>query len=73
MNLLPRWMWMTNEAMRQQEAVEREPDPGDMGTAFGLDACLLETASTPPTAPVALDDEPVSEPPLAWLSRRRRR
>ena len=49
------------------------PDPADLGTAFGLDACLLETASAPPTAPVALDDEPVSEPPLAWLSRRRRR
>ena len=48
------------------------PDPADLGTAFGLDASLLETASAP-TAPVALDDEPVSEPPLAWLSRRRRR
>lgn len=47
MNLLPRWMWMTNEAMRQQEAAERELDPGDMGTAFGLDATFAATADEP--------------------------
>lgn len=39
MNLLPRWMWMTSEAMRHDDRAP-EPDPGDMGTAFGLDASL---------------------------------
>ena len=64
MNLLPRWMWMTNEAMRQQEAAEREVDPGDMGTAFGLDA----TFATP--------DEPASGtgvPDANWQQRLERR
>jgi hypothetical protein len=36
MNLLPRWMRLD---IRRQ-APEAEPDPGDMGRAFGLDASL---------------------------------
>ena len=47
------------------------PDPADLGTAFGLDACLLETAPLAQATNANADDEPVSEPPLAWLSRRR--
>ena len=47
------------------------PDPADLGTAFGLDACLLDTAPVGPPALLDVDEEPVSEPPLAWLSRRR--
>jgi hypothetical protein len=49
MNLLPRWMWTRTAALRRGAAAP-EPDPGDMGTAFGLDASL-----GPP-------DEPVPEP-----------
>jgi hypothetical protein len=64
MNLLPRWMWMTTEAMRHQEATEREIDPGDMGTAFGLDATIAAT------------DEPTSGsngPATPWQERLDRR
>lgn len=39
MNLLPRWMRTTTEALRRKDA-EVAVDPGDMGTAFGLDASL---------------------------------
>ena len=64
MNLLPRWMWMTNEAMRQQEAVDRELDPGDMGTAFGLDATFA-----------AVSDESAAggQPEADWHQRLERR
>jgi hypothetical protein len=37
MNLLPRWL--RSEARHQDDEPE-EFDPGDMGTAFGLDATL---------------------------------
>ncbi len=46
------------------------PEPADMGTAFGLDACLM--GNTPQAAPGVDDDDLPSEPPLAWLSRLRR-
>ncbi|HEY0818949.1 MAG TPA: hypothetical protein VGD46_09240 [Rhizobacter sp.] len=36
MNLLPRWMRLDSN----RQAAADEPDPGDMGTAFGLDASL---------------------------------
>jgi hypothetical protein len=52
MNLLPRWM-RSDATQRGQRTAE--PDPGDMGTAFGLDASLgpaeeepLAQSSTPP-------------------------
>ncbi|MBX3626687.1 MAG: hypothetical protein KF892_16835 [Rhizobacter sp.] len=49
MNLLPRWM--RSDAM-QRSARSAEPDPGDMGTAFGLDASLGP-----------LEGEPVAQSP----------
>lgn len=49
MNLLPRWM---RPDATQREQSTAEPDPGDMGTAFGLDASLGP-----------LDDEPTAEAP----------
>ncbi|MCY4752910.1 hypothetical protein [Pelomonas aquatica] len=61
---------------RRDAAARREPDPADLGTAFGLDACLddgdvSEYRSQPPSdflesqAPRASQDSP-----LGWLSRR---
>lgn len=50
MNLLPRWMWTRSVALWRRDA-QHAPDPGDMGTAFGLDASLAplaeETAAPP--------------------------
>lgn len=52
MNLLPRWM---RPDATQPEQCSGEPDPGDMGTAFGLDASLGplegELAAQPPAQP----------------------
>jgi hypothetical protein len=46
MKLLPRWL----RPGAQRSAAQDEPDPGDMGTAFGLDAILapLDTDSAEP-------------------------
>lgn len=53
MNLLPRWM----RAGAQHQAPEHEPDPGDMGTAFGLDASLAaQGEGLAPSAPCAEDE-----------------
>ena len=49
MNLLPRWM--RSDATQREQRIA-EPDPGDMGTAFGLDASLGP-----------LEDEPVAQAP----------
>ena len=50
MNLLPRWIQITAEAADCAPRAS-EPDPGDMGTAFGLDASFesVEPAPPPPT------------------------
>ena len=49
-----------------------EHDPADLGTAFGLDACLDEEPPPPPRRNDAQDgSEPPLESPTAWLSRRR--
>jgi hypothetical protein len=49
------------------------PDPADLGTAFGLDACLDEEPPAPPRRNDSHDggEQPL-ESPTAWLSRRRR-
>ena len=54
MNLLPRWM--RSDAM-QREAGSAEPDPGDMGTAFGLDASLARLESEPVAQSPAQPDD----------------
>lgn len=60
MNLLPRWVWMRSVTGRGDDAAP-QPDPGDMGTAFGLDAAI--EAQPEPLAP------PGSEPPAPWTRR----
>ena len=47
------------------------PDPADLGTAFGLDACLDEEPPAPPRRSDAQEAERPLESPTAWLSRRR--
>ena len=47
-----------------------DPDPADLGTAFGLDACL-DKEPPPPRAEEQGLERPL-ESPTAWLSRRRR-
>ena len=51
MNLLPRWVWTTTDTLRRKEA-EVSVDPGDMGTAFGLDASLAPPPEDPADAAV---------------------
>lgn len=54
MNLIPRWM-RSGTTLRQQRTAE--PDPGDMGTAFGLDASLGPLESEPLAAAPAQPDD----------------
>lgn len=62
--------------LRRDAAVRREPDPADLGTAFGLDACLegggiSEYRSQPPSNFLESQSGHVhQESPLSWLSRR---
>ena len=61
---------------RRDTAVRSQPDPADLGTAFGLDACLdgggiSEYRSQP--ASDLLESQSGRGPqdsPLSWLSRR---
>lgn len=53
MNLLPRWL----RSDAQRKADEHEPDPGDMGTAFGLDASLGPLEDEPATATAAAESD----------------
>jgi len=60
---------------RRDAAVRSEPDPADLGTAFGLDACLdggvSEYRSQPPSDFLeSRSDRAPQESPLSWLSRR---
>lgn len=61
----------------RRDAVTRsEPDPADLGTAFGLDACLdgggiSEYRSQPATDVLeSQSGRVVQDSPLGWLSRR---
>jgi len=62
---------------RRDAAVRSEPDPADLGTAFGLDACLdgggiSEYRQQPPSN--VLESQSgrgtAQDSPLGWLSRR---
>ncbi len=60
---------------RRDVAVRNEPDPADLGTAFGLDACLDGSVSEyrEHTHHQTLESQSgrlAQESPLAWLSRR---
>jgi hypothetical protein len=61
---------------RRDAAVRSEPDPADLGTAFGLDACLdgggiSEYRSQPAGDFLESRSSAVAqESPLSWLSRR---
>lgn len=61
---------------RRDVATRHAPDPADLGTAFGLDACLdgggfSEYRSQPPSDFLeSQSGKTVQDSPLGWLSRR---
>jgi len=65
---------------RRDVAARSEPDPADLGTAFGLDACLdggaiSEYRNQPPSEFLESQSPRVvhgvvQDSPLSWLSRR---
>lgn len=62
---------------RRDVAARHAPDPADLGTAFGLDACLdgggiSEYRSQPPSdfLESRSSGQASQESPLSWLSRR---
>jgi hypothetical protein len=61
---------------RRDAAARNQPDPADLGTAFGLDACLDGGGISEyrdHTRQETLESQSVRAPqesPLAWLSRR---
>ena len=61
---------------RRDAAVRSEPDPADLGTAFGLDACLDGGAvseyrsQSPSDFLESQSDRSSQDSPLSWLSRR---
>jgi hypothetical protein len=61
---------------RRDAAVRSEPDPADLGTAFGLDACLdgggiSEYRNQPPSDYLeSQSGRGAPDSPLSWLSRR---
>lgn len=62
---------------RRDVAARHVPDPADLGTAFGLDACLdgggiSEYRSQPPAGDLESQsgNRAHQESPLGWLSRR---
>jgi hypothetical protein len=60
---------------RRDAAVRSEPDPADLGTAFGLDACLdgggfSEYRQQPPSDVLESQSGRLQDSPLSWLSRR---
>lgn len=61
---------------RRDAAARSEPDPADLGTAFGLDACLdgggvSEYRSQPPSDVLESQvGRAGQDSPLGWLSRR---
>ncbi|MEO8151782.1 MAG: hypothetical protein ABI605_01845 [Rhizobacter sp.] len=72
MNLLPGLTWLTAMATRRAPQGDDEPDPADMGTAFGLDASM---APEEPDARHATEASrpSVAAPPTDRLIRRPRR
>ena len=49
MNLLPGLNWLTALTARRTASIDEDaPDPGDMGTAFGLDAAMAPETPEPP-------------------------
>lgn len=61
MNLLPGLNWFRSMATRPDAASPTAPDPGDMGTAFGLDASMEALPrDTPPETPPPQADSPWS-------------
>ncbi|MBA4341674.1 MAG: hypothetical protein C0423_05915 [Methylibium sp.] len=62
---------------RKSPAAVVEPDPADLGTAFGMEACLEEGGDFRPSQADSYELESTQraardslESPLAWLSRR---
>ncbi len=62
---------------RRDVAARSEPDPADLGTAFGLDACLDGTAISEYRSQAPNDflesqssHTAQQDSPLSWLSRR---
>jgi hypothetical protein len=61
---------------RRDAAVRSEPDPADLGTAFGLDACLdgggvsEYRTQSPSDFLESKSGRTEQESPLSWLSRR---
>ena len=66
MNLIPGFGWLRAVTTRRIVA-DPTPDPGDMGTAFGLDACI-ESLTEHRSAPA-----PLREARAPWSQRLVRR
>ena len=47
MNLLPGLNWFRSVTTRRDAATHSTPDPGDMGTAFGLEVSLNQPEQVP--------------------------
>ncbi len=61
MNLIPGFGWLRSVTTRR-DVGNPAPDPGDMGTAFGLDASIESTAELRPApAPVREGRTPLSQ------------
>ena len=62
--------------LRRDAAVRSQPDPADLGTAFGLDACLDGIAVSdyrsqgPNDFLESQSSRALQDSPLSWLSRR---
>jgi hypothetical protein len=62
--------------LRRDAAIRSEPDPADLGTAFGLDACLDGSAvneyrnQTQSDFLESQSSRMLQDSPLGWLSRR---
>lgn len=61
MNLLPGLNWFRSVTTRRDAATHSTPDPGDMGTAFGLDASMEALPrADPPEVPAPQSGSPWS-------------
>ncbi|RZJ13305.1 MAG: hypothetical protein EOP39_01470 [Rubrivivax sp.] len=62
--------------LRRDAAIRSEPDPADLGTTFGLDACLDGSAvneyrsQAPSDFLESQSSTVMQDSPLSWLSRR---
>ena len=69
MKFLPAMLQFRRSSPRVQ--VPREQDPADMGTAFGMEACLSDKMDYQPMSSVEIGADPSrQESPMSWLSRR---